>query len=130
PGAIPLPDLMRRNCRPCREPWGGTGVAPAPSPGVASPALVAAARTDLHNHRPSRAISLSILFRSWQKPAIAGVAKLVDARDLKSLGLGHAGSIPAARTKLAWPSWWTASGRAVRGSPPTVLAYLAAVIVR
>jgi hypothetical protein len=28
----------------------------------------------------------------------AGVAKLVDARDLKSLGLGCAGSIPAART--------------------------------
>src|SRR4051794_33948826 len=31
----------------------------------------------------------------------AGVAKLVDARDLKSLGLGRAGSTPAARTK--WP---------------------------
>jgi hypothetical protein len=30
----------------------------------------------------------------------AGVAKLVDARDLKSLGLGCAGSIPAARTSL------------------------------
>jgi hypothetical protein len=29
----------------------------------------------------------------------ADVAKLVDARDLKSLGLGHAGSIPAVRTK-------------------------------
>ena len=28
----------------------------------------------------------------------ADVAKLVDARDLKSLGLGHAGSIPAVRT--------------------------------
>lgn len=29
----------------------------------------------------------------------ADVAKLVDARDLKSLGLGHAGSIPAVRTR-------------------------------
>src|SRR4051812_27264949 len=29
----------------------------------------------------------------------AGVAKLVDARDLKSLGPGRAGSTPAARTK-------------------------------
>ncbi len=36
----------------------------------------------------------SIGQRTWH----ADVAKLVDARDLKSLGLGHAGSIPAVRT--------------------------------
>ena len=31
----------------------------------------------------------------------AGMAKLVDARDLKSLGLGHPGSIPGARTNTS-----------------------------
>ena len=31
-------------------------------------------------------------------PVHAGVVKLVDTRDLKSLGFGHAGSSPAART--------------------------------
>jgi hypothetical protein len=30
------------------------------------------------------------------------VAKLVDARDLKSLGLSRAGSIPAVRTKISF----------------------------
>jgi hypothetical protein len=30
------------------------------------------------------------------------VAELVDARDLKSLSYGYAGSIPAARTMLQW----------------------------
>ena len=35
---------------------------------------------------------------SRYKGGQADVAKLVDARDLKSLGLAHAGSIPAVRT--------------------------------
>jgi hypothetical protein len=37
--------------------------------------------------------------RKVLKTLSAGVAKLVDARDLKSLGFGCAGSIPAARTR-------------------------------
>ena len=65
------------------------------------------ASADLHNSSEGCAISLSIALRSWQNPAIAGVAKLVDARDLKSLDFGHAGSIPAART--IWPDRWGGS---------------------
>ncbi len=37
-------------------------------------------------------------FWLWYRPP--GVAELVDARDLKSLGLGHPGSSPGARTTL------------------------------
>ncbi len=38
----------------------------------------------------------------------ADVAKLVDARDLKSLDLGHAGSTPAVRTTTLIKTWETA----------------------
>ncbi len=54
-----------------------------------------------------------VSFWLWYRPP--GVAELVDARDLKSLGLGHPGSSPGARTIVKSMTYQTTR---LRGSSP------------
>ena len=66
--------------------------------------------------RPSQTIQSS--------SGIALVAKMVDARDLKSLGKSRAGSIPAERTKLENIVWVVSGVGALEQRNGTIKEYL------